>query len=208
MHNRTVLMLHGLGGDRHTMLSVGDHCRRHLSKTKFIAIEAPKNLGSEQAPLLGWFVAPDDDNRALEGPNPPKLDGLADSVAMVHERVRDLIDQGEDPHNIHLLGHSQGAATALAAGLTFPTRLGSVCTIAGYLALTPAMRPIANGTKYFIHHSQQDCNVSVRWAHYLQSFVRSVGEFCELRCWDIDRNPHSIHVNQLDAICSEIAKLS
>jgi hypothetical protein len=44
------------------------------------------------------------------------------------------------------------------------------------------------GTKYFLHHSQYDRNVTVRWAHCAQAFVRSVGEVCELRCWDIDRN--------------------
>ena len=205
MQDRTVLMLHGLGGDQHTMIPIGDYCGRRLSNTRFIAIEAPMNFGSDQAPMLGWLVAPDDDKRALDGPNPPKLDGLTESVKLVHDRIRDLVDQGEDPHNIHLLGHSQGGATALAAGLTFPMTLGSVCTIAGYLALTPAMRPVATGTKYYLHHSRHDRNVTVRWAHYAQAFVKSVGEVCELRCWDIDRNPHSIHLEQLEAICSELA---
>ncbi len=63
------------------------------------------------------------------------------------------------------------------------------------------------GTKYYLHHSRHDRNVTVRWAHYAQAFVKSVGEVCERRCWDIDRNPHSIHLEQLDAICSELANM-
>ena len=93
----------------------------------------------------------------------------------------------------------------MAAGLTFPERLGSVCTIAGYLALIPEMSLLATGTKYFLHHSERDDNVSVRWARYAQDFIRGIGEPCELTCWDIDRNPHWIHADQLDSVCTAIS---
>jgi phospholipase/carboxylesterase len=204
MRHRMVLLFHGLGGDRNTMSPIGDYCARHLANTQFHAVEGPANLGSDCAPLFGWFVPPDDDKRSLDGPNAPKLNGLEDSVALVHKKIGELVDQGQDPLTIHLLGHSQGGAIALAAGLTYSTRLGSVCTIAGYLALTSDMHPTATGTRYFLHHSEHDDNVGVQWAHYAKSFVERTGESCNLRCWDIYSEPHSIHVQQLDSICAAI----
>ena len=205
MADRIVLMFHGLGGDQNTMLPIGDYCARHLANTKFLAIEGPINLGDKYSPLLGWFEPPDDNNRALDGPNPPELNGLQDSLALVHKTIRELVDRGADPETIHLLGHSQGGAIALSTGLTYPTKLGSVCTIAGYLALTPAMRPQATDTTYFLHHSEHDDNVGVQWAHYAKSFLENTGASCKVHCWDIKRDPHSIHVEQLDAICTTIA---
>ncbi len=50
------------------------------------------SLGTDQVPPLGRLVSPDDDNLALEGPVPSKLDGLAESVALVHNRIREVID--------------------------------------------------------------------------------------------------------------------
>jgi len=200
-------MLHGLGGDKNSMSPQGDYCARRLSSAQFVAIDGPMNLGTDNDHLLGWFVPPNDSERSLDGSDRPKLEGIAKSVTFIHNEIRELIDKGIQANSIHLLGHSQGGAIAIAAGLTFPQRLGSVCTIAGYLALVPEMSVLATGTQYFLHHSEHDRNVSVRWAHYAQKFIRKNGEPCELRCWDIERNAHSMHTAQLDSICAAISDL-
>jgi len=184
------------------MTPVGVYCTQRLEKTRFISLEGHVNCGTAEMPILGWFEPPDDHNRALDGPSRPKLKGLSSSLAGVHEKLDQLIDEGTEPSEIHLLGHSQGGA--IAAGLTYAERIGSVCTIAGYLALTPQMQPIVSGTKYFLHHSNHDDNVTMHWAHYSRDFIEKHGEPCTLRCWDIDRDPHSMHTTQLDSICDTI----
>ncbi len=205
MASRIILTFHGLGGDRRAMLPIVDYCSRLLEDTEFRVVEGPFNHGTALSPVLGWFTPPGNKNRALEGENWPALNGLEESLAVVHKTIDDLVAAGMDPQAIHLLGHSQGGAMAIAAGLMYPARLGSVCTIAGYLALTRDLRPVTTGTPYFLHHAEQDDNVGVRWAHYAQRFVEGIGESCEVRCWDIPRDPHSIHAEQLDAICATIA---
>ncbi len=205
MTDRIVLMFHGLGGDRNTMVPIGVYCSRYLHDTRFLSIEGPINLGSPFSPCLGWFDPPRDKDRALEDPHWPAFNGLEQSLALVHETIGDLVNQGIDPLAIHLLGHSQGGAIALTAGLTYPKKLGSVCTIAAYLALTRDMQPSATGTKYYLHHSKHDNNVRFRWANYAKSFVENCGNSCTVHPWDIRDNPHSIHPQQLDAICATIA---
>lgn len=204
MAGRTVLLLHGLGGNESTMVPIGEYCTQILERTRFVSLEGHINFGTREIPMPGWFEPPSDDNRALEGPSRPELTGLPSSLAAVHETINLLIREGADPGDIHLLGHSQGGAMAITAGLTYPRRLGSVCTIAGYLALTPQMKPAVTGTRYFLHHSNHDNNVGLHWAHYARDFIQRFGEPCQLRCWDIDCDPHSIHSCQLKSICDAI----
>ncbi len=198
-------MFHGMGGRGGTMVPIGDYCAQHLYETRFLPIEGPINLGSPSSPCLGWFEPPRDNDRTFEGPNRPPFKGLKRSLRLVHETMDELVNQGVDPRSMHLLGHSQGGAIALAAGLTYPKRLGSVCTVAAYLALTPDMHPFATGTSYFLHHSMHDDNVSFRWAQYARFFVERAGSVCIVHPWDIRDMPHSIHPQQLDAICATIA---
>ena len=54
MAERTILMFHGLGGDRHTMLPIGEYCAGHLPRTMCLPIEGPINhcslMGHEGQP--------------------------------------------------------------------------------------------------------------------------------------------------------------
>jgi phospholipase/carboxylesterase len=204
MARRTILLFHGLGGTGSTMVPIGECCTQILEKTRFVNLEGSVNLGTPEIPILGWFEPSSDDNRALEGPRRPEFAGLSSSLTVIHETIDLLIREGTEPSDIHLIGHSQGGAMAITAGLTYPRRIGSVCTVAGYLALTRHMEPAVTGTRYFLHHSNHDNNVSLHWAHYAREFIERCDEPCDLRCWDIDRDPHSIHACQLDSICEAI----
>lgn len=202
---RYILLLHGLGGDRQTMLPISDYCARQLPGANFGYVEGPINLGDPGRPCRGWFEPPQDHDRALDGPNPPRLDGLRTSVALMHNTIDELVERGMKPSKIHLLGHSQGGAITIATGLTYPARLGSVCTIAGYLAMTRDVFPVSMGTPFLLHHSQHDNNVSFRWALYAKAYIEGTGSCCTIYPWDIRDSPHSVHREQLDAICASIA---
>lgn len=178
------------------------YCSERLPNTRFVCCEGTVKLDGHGA--LGWFEPPADDDRGLDGPNPPMLNGLSASVLNVHSQMSQLLEEPIDPSDLHLLGHSQGGAIALAAGLTYSQTIGSVCTIAGYLALTPEMVPAETKTTFHLHHSNDDDNVTVRWAYYARERIQKWGHPCTLRCWDVDLNPHGIHPCQLDAICKAI----
>lgn len=205
MTDRTVLMFHGLGGDGNSMIPVGKYCSDLLPATEFLSIESSLDLGGPGSPLLAWFIPPADDGRALESPNPPEFAGLKNSLAVAHQAIDDAVRRRGDAGSVHLLGHSQGGAMAIAAGLTYPQQLGSVCSVAGYLAVQPDSPLTAAKTKFFLHHSPHDDNVGFRWADYTREFIERQGNPCVVVSWQITAEPHGIHAEQLDAICATIA---
>lgn len=204
---RYVLTFHGLGGDRRTMSPIHEYCGDRLDETTFLAVEGPLDLGAPDSPCLGWFEPPGE-NRFVAGPDPPRLSGIRQSVALVHRTMDALADRGVASTQIHLLGHSQGGAIAIVSALTYPEPLGGVHSIAGYLAFTPEMKLLGSDTPYYLHHSRYDDNVHCKWSAYAQNFLASQGRLCVLRQWEIDVQPHAIHPQQLDAICAQIRGVS
>lgn len=201
---RTIVLLHGMGGDIDTMTSIGKHCARLLPETEFVSLEAPINLGSQEKPCLGWFQPPDDDKRALERPDPPQFSGIDRSLDLVSTALDQLISRGVNSRSIYLLGHSQGGAISITTGLTYPHPLGGIHTIAGYLAWLPTMDHSWTKNSFFLHHSLHDDVVGFRWADYTKSFIDRAGHDCRVQGWDIKNSPHFMHKRQLDAICGAI----
>jgi len=204
MTNRFVLMFHGLGGDQNTMVPVGEYCSNHLPDTEFLCIPATINLADRKPPLLGWFEPPSDDDRAFDSSQRAQLEGITQSVKLIHAEIDRIIDQGHPSTSIHLLGHSQGGAIAIAAAMTYRVRLGSVHTIAGYIALPRSMEVRTHDSPFRLHHSDHDENVTPRWAEYAKWLLEKHAFRCTLRRWNLQHNPHGIHLQQLDAICEDI----
>ena len=202
--NPFLLLLHGLGGNGDSMSYVRDYCEHQIVGSDFISLEGPINLGSASIPSLGWFVPSGDEFRAIDDPRGRKPKGINQSVSYVQQEIEGLLSNGVRAEDVYLLGHSQGGATAIAAGLTFSRRLGGVFTIAGYVALGGEMTPRSNGTPFMLHHSNYDHNVNVRWSHYARNYISGLGGECDVTCWKIPENPHGIHKCQIDAICDVI----
>lgn len=162
------------------MNPIHEYCGRRLDETNFLAVEGPFDLGSPGSPCLGWFEPPGE-NRFVDGPDPPRLNGIGQSVDLVHHTIDALADRGVEPKQIHLLGHSQGGAIAIASALTYPESLGGVYSIAGYLAFTPDMKLLGTGTPYYLHHSAYDDKVDYKWAVYAKAFLEKQGRFAAMR---------------------------
>lgn len=199
-----IFLFHGLGGTEFTCEPMIEHLREMVSQTQFVSVRGTLNFGTSAEPSLGWFIPPKDKDRAFDVPKPPRYNGLSQSLAKIHREISEAIDGGTDPSRIHLVGHSQGGAIALAAGLTYPKRLGGIHTIAGYLALNNQLKLSDQATETYLHHSIHDGNVTVQWAKYAKAYLDLAGIPCKLQCWDIADDPHSVHPCQLDEIGREI----
>ena len=206
MQDYWLLLFHGLGGDRTSLVEVADYFKHQIANTETVVLQGPINFGTDSCPAYGWFEPPADRHRALDDPSRQLPNGLSRSVDYVHVKIRELTAGGVSPENIHLIGHSQGGAAAITSGLLYNGRLGSVSTIAGYLSLDTSMAPTLNETHYHLHHSLHDDNVSVKWVHYAKEYIEAVGCPCDARCWDLRNDPHGIHKPQIEVICHGIQK--
>ena len=200
MRNIEIVLLHGLGGDRNSMLPVGRRLCRRLPGGKHLSVEGDYRGFPTGKPELGWFYPPTDSDRRVhvEGRGVPT--NLDAALKRVHAALDLLVDAGTPADNIFLVGHSQGGAMAMVAGLTYRRPLGGVCSIAGYLVLPAGALPAPQPTPYFLQHANQDPIVTVRWAHYAAQYLADQQLSCELRCWDLDQNPHAIDPRMVDAI--------
>lgn len=83
-------------------------------------------------------------------------EGLWESVDKVHEMIKEAERAGIPPSRVVLSGFSQGAVTALAAGLTYEHQLAGICAFSGWLpaGLLPKLRN--KQTPIFMNHGEQD----------------------------------------------------
>lgn len=199
-----ILLLHGLGGDRQTMLPVGRRLAREVSGARYETLQGDFASTHQGKLQLGWFEPPNDADRRVDGASRPLPKHLERSLARVSRTIEAAAGRGIPAASIYLVGHSQGGALALAAGMTFPRTLGGVATIAGYLAW-PDAQPVATvETPFLLLHTREDPVVSAHWSEYAAERLATRGFQCQLRCESTPSAPHAIHRWQLRAIADWI----
>ncbi len=199
-----LIYLHGLGSNAAGMQSISDALEQRVSPAESVLLEAPFNVSQGTEAAYGLFTPPADEHRALDDPERKSPSGLEKSVQCVHERIDQFIQSGTSPHDIFLIGHSQGGATAITSGLLYPQTLGGVIAVAGYLALAESMTPQKTQTPFRLHHSLEDDNVSCYWADYARNYMDDLGVPCQVKFWDLSHDPHSVHPCQVEAIAEWI----
>ena len=137
---RACIWLHGLGAPsseswQRMLQGVADSC------TGLLICFPRAPAGSVGAypgrSLARWF----DIATVPVGLNEPQCPtGLQDAVEGIHRLLDDLIEQGVPSERVVLGGFSQGGATALAAGLSYPSRLGGLCSISGWCIYRKALQ--------------------------------------------------------------------
>jgi phospholipase/carboxylesterase len=117
----TVVMLHGRGGDEDAMAIFA---RSLPASWLVVAPRAPV-----PDPALGgyaWVPRSDDDW--------PDLDRFAEAVAALWPFVDALPERhGADRERVHLMGFSQGAATAVALALARPGAVRALASLVGFV---------------------------------------------------------------------------
>jgi phospholipase/carboxylesterase len=160
--NKTLLLLHGTGGDEHQLVDLG---RRLLPDA---ALLSPRGqvLENGVAPRffrrhgLGQFDIPD----LLE-----RTDELA-------EFVRSAVDAYElDPTNVTALGYSNGANIAASLLLRQPDVLSGAALIRATLPYEPETQPELSGTRVLLLSGRSDPLVPLEQSERLAAVLRSGG---------------------------------
>jgi phospholipase/carboxylesterase len=121
-----VVLLHGVGANGNALISLARAWRKILPKAEFIAPNAP--FPCDCAPeARQWFSMQD---RAPE----KLLAGLREAGAILDRFFDDLVASRQlDDARLALAGFSQGAATALYAGLRRQTQIAGIVAFSGAL---------------------------------------------------------------------------
>jgi phospholipase/carboxylesterase len=121
-----VVLLHGVGANGHDLISLARAWRPILPETEFIAPNAP--FPSDYAPeARQWFSLAD---RAPE----KLLAGLREAGTILDRFFDELLASRQLGDNrLALAGFSQGAATALYAGLRRQTQVAGIVAFSGAL---------------------------------------------------------------------------
>lgn len=190
------------------MLPVLRRLRRRCGEIQSTTLTGDFLINPADPTSLAWFRFPRNEERDINHPDRPELENLAYSLKRVHDEIQMCIEAGISPQAIALIGHSQGGAMALAAGVTFDQPLGIVCCIAGYLALPKEYDLAPRGTPFFLLHARQDPVVTAYWAEVTRDWFLTRQYTCELRFDDFEVNPHGMHQRQISAIADRIVELN
>ncbi|CAJ1409113.1 unnamed protein product [Effrenium voratum] len=89
---------------------------------------------------------------------------MQESVACIHDLLHSAIDRGFPPHRIVLCGFSQGGTLALQAGLSFPSSLAGICTVAGWTSADLPANSKESQVPILLCHGSEDSMVPIQVA--------------------------------------------
>lgn len=116
---RIVLCLHGYGDTANNFAAIANNIL--LNQTLLVFVQGPKSISQFEG--AQWFPLFEDHSN-----------DLSTCQNLVAQTVQQLCEHTQLPHSkVFLLGFSQGAALALAAGLTDPNPIGGVVALSGFL---------------------------------------------------------------------------
>jgi len=156
----SVIWLHGLGADGHDFASIVPqlHLPAHLP-LRFVFPHAPlKPVTINNGYIMrAWF-----DIYSMQIDQRIDQAGIADSVNLLGQLIKNEHDKGISTEKIILGGFSQGAVIALITGLSYPQKLAGVIALSGYLP---------NATQVLMNRSQANQTISVFLAHGTEDTV-------------------------------------
>lgn len=161
-----VIMLHGLGGDEHSM--------SFFTRS----IPAAFTVISPRAPIAiepGMFPGYTDRGYSwVRSTPPPDRVSFAPAIKLLREFIRSL-----NRAPVYLMGFSQGAALSYALSLAEPESIAGVIALAGFLPLElHSERESKNAVPqrgYLIIHSLDDQIVPIQRAHQARDFLTALG---------------------------------
>lgn len=197
---RTIIWLHGLGADGSDFVPMAKELR--LPNTMNVRFVFPSarimpvtiNNGYE---MRAWYDL--DATHLLQGKSDQA--GIERSVAAVHQLIKNEMANGIESNNIILGGFSQGGAMALTAGLSFPSPLGGIACLSGYMPLmgeTLKMASSANKhTSVFVGHGMEDTVVSYALGKAVSVTLKQAGYPVE---WHSYAMAHSVCAEEVEDI--------
>lgn len=147
---RVVFLLHGYGSSGEDLISLASSWRSYLPDTLFMAPNAPEPW--EMSPQQGhqWFSLPDLSSETLS-------EGIEAALPRFHSTLDQVLEHyllTED--QVALVGFSQGAMMALAAGLSRARPLAAIVAYSGVLAYLETKPVHARPPVLLVHGDKDD----------------------------------------------------
>jgi len=162
-----VILLHGVGALGSDLLFLAQAWRKRLPETEFIAPDAP--FPCDYSPdSRQWF--------SLQDRAPEKLlAGLREADAILDRFFDELLaSRGLDESCLALAGFSQGAATALYAGLRRQKQIASIAAFSGALPVGAA-KDIVGKPPVFLVHGMDDTVVPFQSMAFTRAMLDAAG---------------------------------
>ncbi len=164
-----VILLHGVAADGNDLLYLAQAWRKLLPKAEFLTPHAP--FPCDYAPDgRQWF--------SLQDRAPEKLlAGLRDAAAILDRFFDDLLaSRGLDESQLALAGFSQGAATALYAGVHRQKQIAGIVAFSGALPWGAALQSeIASKPPVLLVHGEVDTVVPFQSMAAAKAMLEAVG---------------------------------
>ena len=164
-----VILLHGVAANGNDLLYLAQAWRKLLPKAEFLTPHAP--FPCDYAPDgRQWF--------SLQDRAPEKLlAGLRDAAAILDRFFDDLLaSRGLDKSQLALAGFSQGAATALYAGLHRQKQIAGIVAFSGALPWGAALQSeIASKPPVLLVHGEVDTVVPFQSMAAAKAMLEAVG---------------------------------
>ncbi|MGO9238016.1 MAG: alpha/beta hydrolase [Methylocella sp.] len=164
-----VILLHGVAANGNDLLYLAQAWRKLLPKAEFLTPHAP--FPCDYAPDgRQWF--------SLQDRAPEKLlAGLRDAAAILDRFFDDLLaSRGLDESQLALAGFSQGAATALYAGLHRQKQIAGIVAFSGALPWGAALQSeIASKPPVLLVHGEVDTVVPFQSMAAAKAMLEAVG---------------------------------
>lgn len=153
-----IILLHGMGSNEQDLYSLQ---AAFPQKYAVVSARAPYTLaeGSYQ-----WFQG-----TSVNG----RLDGDPQQLAASRARIGRFIDEvvkkyGVDPHQVYLVGFSQGAILSYQVALTEPAKIKGIGIMSGAIfdSFVPLIKPSPqlSHLRIFISHGQADHRIPISYA--------------------------------------------
>lgn len=168
-HPPVIILLHGMGSNEQDLYSLRNF---FPSRYAVVSARAPYVLGDGS---YEWF-------RDASVPN--QLDGDPQQLAASRARITRFIDElvqeyGFDPHQVYLIGFSQGAILSYQVALTAPQKVAGIGIMSGaiFQSFVPSIKPspaLAH-IRVFISHGLADERIPVAYASKANQILRGLG---------------------------------
>ena len=160
-----IIAMHGLGADGSDLIDgnslLGFNFKNPVT---YLFPNAPQRFVSFAGTTLpAWFEINDFSSRIPE----EDTNSLTASVSEIHLLIEQTLLKNQIPSDhLILLGFSQGGVLALAAGLTYPQRLGGIVSLSAWLPNSFMAKPLPGfslNTPIFFGYGKNDELIPAAW---------------------------------------------
>lgn len=200
-----IIWLHGLGADGHDFEPVVPQFHHPELPLRFVFPHAPVQpvtINGGMA-MRSWY-----DIKGLDIGSRADEAGIRASEKIIHQLIKEQVEQGIPPENIVLAGFSQGAAMTLHTGTRYPQKLAGLVALSGYLPMPEKLpkekHPANQKTPIFMAHGTQDPVVPYALGESSARILQANGYPLEWHAYPIQ---HGVSPQEIAAVSSFVFRL-